>query len=155
MKKHAKLQHARRMASAGSMESGARWVLAGLLATILLDQAVQAQGSVVFNYSGPGEVKSMKDWGVDTAWPSADNMRQCVAHMGADEIDVVRINFFTDEPLQPNGDIGSNSKSRIAQQLALAAMSGDKPIALTPVICRAIRAAMRASRRCRSKPIRK
>ena len=108
------------------------WAVAGLLAGGLFSQAARAQRTLVFDFSGPGELKAMTEWGADTSWPSEDNMRQCVTHMGADEIDVVRINFFTDEPLQANGDIGPNSRTRIDRQLALAAMAGDKPIALSP-----------------------
>jgi hypothetical protein len=85
-----------------------------------------------FNYGGVGETKSMTHWGVDTAWPSHDNVRQTVYHMGIDQTDVVRINFFMDEPPETSGEIGPNSKARIDDQLALATLAGDKPLALTP-----------------------
>lgn len=89
---------------------------------------------VNFNFTGSGETKAMTHWGVDTAWPSADNIRQTVYHMGIEQTDVVRVNFFMDEPLAADGSIGPNSRSRIDTQLALAAAAGvgNKPIALTP-----------------------
>lgn len=94
---------------------------------------VHAQ-DVHFDYSSQGETKSMTHWGVDTAWPNADNIRQTVYHMGVDQTDVVRVNFFMDEPLGENSEIGPNSRDRIDTQLALAAAAGagNKPIALTP-----------------------
>jgi hypothetical protein len=87
---------------------------------------------IQFDFNGAGEIKSMTHWGVDTAWPSADNMRQSIFHMGKNQVDVVRINFFMDEPLDADGQIGPRSKQRIDTQLALAAMAGNKPLALTP-----------------------
>ncbi len=92
-----------------------------------------AADELVFDYLDPGIDKSMRHWGVDTAWPSFDNVRQSVYHLGAEDVDVVRINFFMDEPLQDNGEISEASKALIDDQLALADLAGsDKPIALTP-----------------------
>lgn len=105
-----------------------------ILAPIGLISVVAHAQDVIFDYDSMGQTKSMTHWGVDTAWPNADNVRQTVYHMGHDETDVVRVNFFMDEPLDSNGDIGPNSKSRIDEQLMIAAAAGagDKPIALTP-----------------------
>lgn len=92
-----------------------------------------AADELVFDYLDPGIDKSMRHWGGDTAWPSFDNVRQSVYHLGAEDVDVVRINFFMDEPLQDNGEISEASKALIDDQLALADLAGsDKPIALTP-----------------------
>ncbi|MCA9259457.1 MAG: RICIN domain-containing protein, partial [Planctomycetales bacterium] len=85
-----------------------------------------------FSTASRGQLKSIAQWGVDTAWPSPDNMRQALAHMGVDQIDVVRLNFYIDEPLQADGTLGPNARARIDNQLAIAAMAGDKPLALTP-----------------------
>jgi hypothetical protein len=100
--------------------------------TSLAPSALHAVNTVYFNTSDVGVTKSITDWGVDTSWPSADNMRQSIMHMGAGQIDVVRVNFFMDEPLQPNGEIGPSSKSRINTQLNLAAMAGNKPLVVIP-----------------------
>jgi hypothetical protein len=46
-------------------------------------------------------------------------------------VDVARINFFMEEPLDADGQIGPCLKERIDAQLVLA-MAGNKPVALTP-----------------------
>ena len=92
---------------------------------------VRAQ-DVHFEFNGAGQTKAMTEWGVDTAWPSQDNMRQSLYHMRAAQVDVVRVNFFMHEPLDANGEIGPRSKALIDQQLLLAAMAGNKALALTP-----------------------
>jgi len=109
------------------------------LSTIALSLATSALAQDVhFDYSGEGETNAMTHWGVDTAWPSYDNVRQSIFHMGKDQVDVVRVNFYMFEPLvgcdeNYNGcEIGPESKARIDAQLQLAAMAGDKPLALTP-----------------------
>lgn len=106
----------------------------GLLAALaLLSGGTTASAQDIhFDFNGAGETKAMSHWGADTAWPSADNMRQCLYHMGKDQVDVIRINFFMDEPLEANGEIGPRSKERIKNQLTLASMAGTKPLALTP-----------------------
>jgi len=93
--------------------------------------AVSAQ-DIHFEFNGEGESKAMTHWGVDTAWPSPDNVRQSIFHMGLEQVDVVRINFFMFEPLDENGEIGPESKAFIDNQLSLAALAGAVPIALTP-----------------------
>lgn len=104
-----------------------------LTACTLLTLGNMAQATDLhFSYDAEGEVKSMTNWGVDTAWPSPDNVRQSIYHMGVDQVDVIRINYFLDEALDENGEIGPNSKRQIDYQLQLAAMAGDKPLALTP-----------------------
>ena len=107
-----------------------RIVLLGVCS--VLPVTVRGQNTVYFSTSDAGQMKSISDWGVDTAWPSADNMRLSMAHMGVDQIDVVRLNFYVDEPLEANGEIGPNSKARLDTQLSIAAMAGNKPLALTP-----------------------
>jgi len=105
--------------------------LLGLSLGLLLAASTQAQ-TIYFSYTDPGQTKAMTEWGADTAWPSADNMRQCIAHMGLNQIDVVRLNFFTDELLS-GGQLGPNSTAQLDNQLALAEMVGPNvPIAITP-----------------------
>jgi len=87
---------------------------------------------VHFEFDGEGETRAMTEWGIDTAWPSYENVQQSIYHMGADQVNVVRLNYFLDEPLDENGEIGPNSRAAIDWQLELAALAGDKPLALTP-----------------------
>lgn len=103
-----------------------------LFSALLLSNNALAD-DVHFSFNAAGETKSMTHWGVDTAWPSADNVRQTVYHMGIEETDIIRLNFFTDEPLDANGELGPNSKAQIDYQLQLrATYAPDKPIALLP-----------------------
>ncbi len=94
----------------------------------------EAADDVHFSFNGEGETKAMYDWGIDTAWPSYDNIRQAIYHMGADQVDIVRLNYFLDEPLDENGEIGPNSRAQIDWQLTLVSLVGreDIPLALTP-----------------------
>lgn len=119
-----------------TLRSSLRNLAAGILAcgsTIgaLLPAPGHAQ-TVSFSFSAPGQTKAMTHWGADTAWPSSDNMRHCISHMGLSQVDVVRLNFFTDE-LVSGGQLGPNSRAQLDNQLALAATVGPNvPIALTP-----------------------
>ncbi|HOM60505.1 MAG TPA: RICIN domain-containing protein [Anaerohalosphaeraceae bacterium] len=88
--------------------------------------------TVYFNTSDAGQTKAITEWGADTAWPSVDNMRHNIAHMGVEEIDIIRLNFYIHEPPTSNGEIGADSKAKIDNQLSIAAMAGDKPLMLTP-----------------------
>ena len=90
---------------------------------------VHAQHTVYFSTSDIGQTKAIPQWGVDTAWPSVDNMRLSMAHMGVDQIDVVRLNFYKDEPLEQDGTLGPNARARIDHQLGIAAMA---PAVLEP-----------------------
>lgn len=51
-----------------------------------------ADRTVTFNVKDNGVYLPI-NWGLDTAWPSEDNIRRGVAFMGADNIDVVRVSF--------------------------------------------------------------
>ena len=107
-----------------------------LFAAASLPLTLRAQNTVFFSPSDPGQTKSVAEWGVDTAWPSFDNVRQSIAHIGAANIDVVRLTFHPAYPLTPNGDgsysLSATAKGFIDNQLALAAMAGAKPLTLLP-----------------------
>ena len=86
-------------------------------------------------YAIGDNTKSVSEWGVDTAWPSEFNVRQSVENIGLENVDVVRVNFFTDEALNPDNTIGANSQALLTNQLSLAAQfAPGKPIAMTPSI---------------------
>ncbi|MBN1518047.1 RICIN domain-containing protein [Candidatus Sumerlaeota bacterium] len=104
-----------------------------IVLSVLASATIQAEETTVyFSVSDPGTTKSIATWGADTAWPSPDNMRNCIVHMGADQIDMVRFCFFIDEPLDEYGDIGARSKRHIDRMLQVAAMAGDKPLTMVP-----------------------
>lgn len=102
----------------------------------LLSVGVQAQHTVTFSVNDRGQTKSVAEWGVDTAWPSFDNVRQSVENIGADNVDVVRLTFYPGQPVTTSRGGGlvlsDTAKGLIDDQLALAAMAGTKPIALLP-----------------------
>jgi len=120
------------LSGAKFLRSSARTLIFSALATGGMVGQAMAQ-DVHFQYNGAGVTKSSTEWGVDTAWPSQDNVRQTIFHMGVDQIDLVRVNYFMDEPLDANGNIGPNSRAQIDWQMQLYAMSGgNKPLAITP-----------------------
>ena len=100
----------------------------------LMPVTVQAANTVYFSTSDVGQIKSISQWGVEVAWVDADNMRQSIANMGANNIDLIAGNFYLDEPLQANGDIGPNSKAAIDAQMQVALMAGNKPYVLGPTV---------------------
>src|SRR5262249_42532829 len=106
--------------------------MSGALLGTMAPLSVRAQNTVYFSTSAAGQTKSIAQWGADTAWPSSDNMRQSIASMGANQIGVVRLNFYEDEALQADGTIGPNSRTGSDNQISIAAMAGNKPLALTP-----------------------
>jgi hypothetical protein len=98
--------------------------------------AAWAANTIYFSPSAAGITKSVPSWGVDTAWPNFDNVRQSIEHIGPENVDVVRLTFHPAHPLTPNGDgtyeLSATAKGFIDNQLALAAMAGPKPTALLP-----------------------
>jgi hypothetical protein len=98
--------------------------------------ASYAQNTVSFSINSPGITKSVAEWGVDTAWPSYDNVRQSIAHIGANNVDVYRLTFHPAYPLSDNGNgsysLSATAKGFIDNQLALAGLGGTKPLALLP-----------------------
>jgi hypothetical protein len=100
----------------------------------LMPIAARAQNTVYFSTSAAGQTKSIAQWGVEVAWVNADSMRQSIAHMGANQIDLIAGNFYPDEPLAANGEIGPNSKAAIDAQMQVLLMAGNKPYVLGPTV---------------------
>lgn len=102
----------------------------------LASTPAQAVNTVNFSVSAAGTTKSVADWGVDTAWPSYDNVRQSIASMGAGNVDSIRVTFHPGQPLIVNGDgtysLNATAKSYINDQLTLAALAGSKPLTFVP-----------------------
>lgn len=95
-----------------------------------------AVNTVSFNVAAAGTTKSVADWGVDTAWPNFDNVRQTIASIGVNNVDTVRVTFSPGQPLVANGDgtysLNVTAKASIDNQLALAALAGSKPLTFVP-----------------------
>jgi autotransporter-associated beta strand protein len=97
-----------------------------------------AGGSDAVNFitSDPGVTKSVATWGVDTAWPNSDNVRQSIANIGQSNVDEVRLTFDLAQPLVQNADgtfsLNATAKSEVDTQLSLASMAGSKPLTLVP-----------------------
>ncbi len=100
--------------------------------------SVRAANTLYFSPSDVGVTKSVAEWGVDTAWPSYDNVRLSIAHMGQTNVDTVRLTFYTDQPLVDNGNgtfsLNNAAKNLIDNQLSLANLAGAKPLALVPTV---------------------
>jgi hypothetical protein len=54
----------------------------------LLPMTAREVNTVNFSASDVGVTKAVAEWGVDTAWPSFDNVRQSIASMGINNVDV-------------------------------------------------------------------
>ena len=100
----------------------------------LMPITAHAANTVYFSTSDVGQTKSISQWGVEVAWVSTDNMRQSIANMGANNISLIAGNFYLDEPLQTNGEIGPNSKAAIDAQMQVLLMAGNKPYVLGPTV---------------------
>lgn len=86
---------------------------------------------VKFSTRDVGQKKSLTRWGLDTAWPSPDNMRRGIAYMDKENVDLVRVAFPTIHPFV-NGDLNEEAKAEIARRKELAQMAGDKPWVMLP-----------------------
>ena len=99
---------------------------------VLQVNIVSAQNLVTFDPNAAGIDKSVGSWGVDAAWPSYDNVRISINNLGLQNVDFVRVNFYTDEALTSTGELGPEARSRLDAQLALADLAGDVPIGILP-----------------------
>ncbi|MDL2241543.1 RICIN domain-containing protein [Bacteroidales bacterium OttesenSCG-928-L03] len=63
-----------------------------------LKPSLAADRLVRFDLSQKGDSLPI-EWGLDTAWPSEENIRRGVAFMGKDNVDVVRVSFQPTRPL--------------------------------------------------------
>jgi hypothetical protein len=101
-------------------------------------EPARAANTLYFSPSDVGVTKSVAEWGVDTAWPSSDNVRLSVAHMGQSNVDVVRLTFYTEHALIDNGNgtysLNATARGLIDNQLSLANLAGAKPLAFVPTV---------------------
>ena len=63
-------------------------------------------------------------WGLDTAWPSEENIRRGVAYVGPERIDVVRVSFQPTYPITDEGELTQYQKDSIDLRLKLVDLTG-------------------------------
>ena len=102
-----------------------------------LPMAARAANTIYFSPSDAGVSKSVATWGVDTAWPNYDNVRQSIANIGQNNVEVVRLPVFASEPLVYLGrgkyGLTNEAKAQIDTHLSLAALAGTNiPFTLGP-----------------------
>lgn len=78
--------------------------------------------TIVFSTSDPGVNRAITNWGLDTCWPSFDNMRRGLIFMGTNNVTIVRVGFFVDAPLT-NNDVTPADKSAMQTDIGLASMA--------------------------------
>lgn len=93
-----------------------------------LTTSVHTATSVPFNVEDAG-VKRPVIWGLDTAWPSADNMRRGVAFIGKEHLGTARGSFQPSD-LVVNGELSAAQKKALDNRLNIIQLSGVTEIAL-------------------------
>ncbi len=107
-----------------------RWLLAGLGVAAGVF-AIAQDRTVLFGTKDAGVSKAITEWGLDTAWPSYDNVRRGVIYMGADQVDLVRVTFPLNAPVV-NGTLTAAQLNDVAYRVSLANLAGaNKPLAMT------------------------
>jgi hypothetical protein len=99
-----------------------QWIGAILIAAGLAVSAHGQDHTILFNTSASGVSAAITNWGLDTCWPSYDNMLRGLIYMGTNHVNVVRVGFTVDAPLT-NNDISPNDKSILLTCANLASMA--------------------------------
>lgn len=90
---------------------------------LILAGSIEAQDhTIVFSTSDPGVSAGTTNWGLDTCWPSFDNMQRGLIYMGTNNVTIVRVGFFVDAPLT-NNDVTLGDKSNMQTDINLAGMA--------------------------------
>ncbi|HZT22395.1 MAG TPA: LamG-like jellyroll fold domain-containing protein [Verrucomicrobiae bacterium] len=85
--------------------------------------ALDAQDhTIVFSSGDSGVSVAITNWGLDTCWPSFDNMQRGLIYMGTNNVTIVRVGFFVDAPLT-NNDVTPADKSNMQTDINLARMA--------------------------------
>jgi hypothetical protein len=100
-----------------------RWVVATILIGFTFVGPLPAQDhTIVFSTGDPGASAAITNWGLDTCWPSFDNMQRGLIYMGTNNVTIVRVGFFVDAPLT-NNDVTPSDKSNMQTDINLARMA--------------------------------
>jgi hypothetical protein len=92
-----------------------------VLFPLVLAGPVHAQHTLNFSTSDPGVAKAIPNWGLDTNWASADNMRRGLSFMGTDNVNVIRVPAMMDKPL--DSGLTSDQEAHLQQCMDIAAMA--------------------------------
>ena len=93
----------------------------GVLGLALPARAAQPQ-LLTYSTASPGVTAAITNWGLDTCWPSFDNMQRGLNYMGTNNVNIVRVGFFVDAPLT-NNEVTSGDKSAMQTDIGLAGMA--------------------------------
>ena len=94
-----------------------------LVVVLSLGGLLQAQDhTIAFSTTAPGVTRSITNWGLDTSWPSFDNMQRGLIFMGTNNVNIVRVGFVVDAPLT-NNDLSASQKAALQTHANLANMA--------------------------------
>ena len=112
--------------------SRASLVLIAALGLLRPGSACGQDRTLVFGVADTGVSKAITEWGLDTAWPSPDNMRRGIIFMGADQVDVVRVAFPVNAA-PVNGALAAAQLADLTNRVNIANQAGaGKPVTITP-----------------------
>ena len=102
-----------------------------LLGVTAATPTIAQDRTVLFGTADAGVSKAITEWGLDTAWPSYNNMRRGVIYMGQDQVDLVRVVFPMNAPVV-GGNLTTAQLDDVAYRVSLANLAGaNKPLAMT------------------------
>ena len=94
-----------------------------VLAALGLAGPIRAQDhTILFSVSDAGINRAITNWGLDTAWPSFDNMQRGLIYMGTNNVNIVRVGAFMDSQLT-NNDVSPGDKATMQSMGNLALMA--------------------------------
>ena len=89
----------------------------------------KTDATILFNTQSEG-VKTPVVWGLDTAWPSRDNMLRGTSFIGKAQLGVCRVSFQPSDLIGDDGELSKEQKADLDERLSLMQLSGVKDIAL-------------------------
>jgi hypothetical protein len=89
----------------------------------------KTDATILFSTNAEG-VKTPVIWGLDTAWPSEDNVIRGTNHIGKEYLGVGRVSFQASDLVDANGELSAKQKRALDNRLRIIALSGVKDIAL-------------------------
>lgn len=99
------------------------WLLNVFFWLFALAVSVEAQDhTIVFGTSDTGVSAAITNWGLDTCWPSFDNMQRGLIFMGTNNVNIVRVGAFMDSQLT-NNDVSPSDKANMQNMGNLARMA--------------------------------